>query len=165
MATRLDRLIDRLERLTSDVNDLKRQLIPLLPLPPKTKPIVQRTTEGLDPILEELYFDTLRAGVQDLEDAPSNFRANVVIPAKKVRTKAQKRNDNMQSKAFKKANEKLRTKSGKLRKGITQSDVAKRAQKELKLMKRPSKGGRPAKKRSSPSGGTRSRSRSGGGRR
>ena len=165
MATQLDRIIDRLEELNREISEVKRRLTMVVPLPPKLKPGLIRGQEVIDPFLSEAYFDTLRFGVQSLEDAPDNFRANVAIPAKKVRTKAQKRNDNMQSKAFKKANEKLRTKAGKLRKGITQSDVAKRAQKELKLMKRPSKGGRPAKKRSSPSGGSRSRSRSGGGRR
>jgi len=165
LATQLDRIIDRLEELNREISEVKRRLTMVTPLPPKLKPGLIRAQEVIDPFLSEAYFDTLRFGVQSLEDAPDNFRANVVIPAKKVRTKAQKRNDNMQSKAFKKANEKLRTKAGKLRKGITQSDVAKRAQKELKLMKRPSKGGRAAKKRPSPSGGTRSRSRSGGGRR
>lgn len=40
------------------------------------------------------------------------------------------------------ANQKLRTKSGALRKGVTQSDVAKRAQKELKLMKRGTRTGK-----------------------
>jgi hypothetical protein len=71
----------------------------------------------------------------------------------------------MQSNAFKMANQKLRTKSGALRKGVKQSDIAKRAQKELKLMKRGrgKAGGRP-----SPSGGTKKRKspgRSGGGKR
>ena len=78
----------------------------------------------------------------------------------------------MQSKAFKMANEKLRTTKGTLRKGKTQADVATRAQKELKKMKlaiRPGKpGSRARKSRPSPSGGTKKRTkpaRSGGGRR
>jgi len=80
----------------------------------------------------------------------------------KPRSSAQKRNDKMQSQAFKLANSKLRTKFGALRKGVTQSDVAKRAQKELKLMKR----GTNAKKRPAKSGPRKSPPRrSGGGKR
>jgi len=59
------------------------------------------------------------------------------------------------------ANQKLRTKSGALRKGVKQSDIAKRAQKELKLMKR----GTNAKKRPAKSGPRKSPRRSGGGKR
>jgi len=143
LASRLDRVIDRLERLTNEVNELKQSLIPVLPLPPKTRPIVRRTAEGLDPILTELYFDTVRAGVQDLEDAPMNFRENVVEPvmrkpaqAKKARTKAQKRNDKLQSQAFAKANSALRKQNGQMRKGVNQRDIAKRAQKELRKLKK-----------------------------
>lgn len=169
---KIDDVIDRLERLTNDVNQVKLSLIGLLPLPPVAKPVVRRASEGIDPILTELYFDTLRGGV-DLARQPSNqmiLRDAILgtgqpIKSKKPRSRAQKRNDKMQSNAFKMANEKLRTKSGALRKGVKQSDVAKRAQKELKLMKRGKgkAGGRP-----SPSGGTRKRKspgRSGGGRR
>lgn len=143
MASRLDRVIDRLERLTNEINELKQSLIPALPLPPKTRPIVRRTAEGLDPILTELYFDTVRAGIQDLEDAPMNFQRNVVEPiqrkpaqVKKIRSKAQKRNDKMQSQAFKNANSALRKTNGQLRKGVTQRDVARRAQKELRKLKK-----------------------------
>jgi len=143
LASRLDRVIDRLERLANEVNELKQSLIPVLPLPPKTKPIVRRTAEGLDPILTELYFDTLRAGVQDLEDAPMNFQRNVGEPvmripaqAKKARTKAQKRNDKMQSIAFKNANSALRKTNGQLRKGVNQRDIAARAQRELRKLKK-----------------------------
>ena len=143
MASRLDRVIDRLEKLTNEVNELKQSLIPSLPLPPKTRPIVKRTAEGLDPILTELYFDTLRAGVQDLEDAPMNFRTNVVEPikrkpaqAKKVRTKAQKTNDKLQAQAFKNANSALRKQNGQMRKGVNQRDIAARAQRELRKLKK-----------------------------
>ena len=143
MASRLDRVIDRLERLTTEVNELKQSLIPVLPLPPKTRPIVKRTAEGLDPILTELYFDTVRSGIQALEDAPMNFRDNVVEPAraapakiKKTRTKAQKRNDNLQSRAFITANDALRKTNGGMRKGVDQKMIAMRAQKELRKLKK-----------------------------
>lgn len=162
---KIDDVIDRLERLNNDIMSLKRSIIPLLPLPPTAKPLVRRTAEGLDPIIAELYFDALRGGV-DLARDPrvqeSSLKA--IQSATRPRSRAQKKNDKMQSQAFIRANTKLRTKSGALRKGVTQSDVAKRAQKELKLMKR---GTRP--KRKSPSGGTKKRKspprRSGGGKR
>lgn len=163
---KIDDVIDRLERLTNDVAQVKLSLIGLSPLPPLAKPIIRRGAEGLDPILTELYFDALRGGV-DLARDPrvqeSSLKA--IKSATRPRSRAQKQNDKMQSKAFVRANSKLRTKKGTLRKGITQADVAKRAQKELKLMKRGKgkAGGRP-----SPSGGTRKRKpagRSGGGRR
>ena len=97
---KIDDVIDRLERLNSDVLSLKRSLIPLLPLPPVAKPLARRTAEGLDPIIAELYFDALRGGV-DLARDPrvqessraafeSAFRPPKTI---KPRSRAQKRND------------------------------------------------------------------------
>lgn len=175
---KIDDVIDRLERLNAQVLEVKRAIIPLLPLPPIAKPLARRTVDGLDPIIAELYFDALRGGV-DLARMPENqdaalraFQVGLPPVGRKPRTKAQKKNDNMQSKAFKVANEKLRTTKGTLRKGVTQADVATRAQKELKKMKlavRPGKpGSRARKSRPSPSGGTKKRTkpaRSGGGRR
>ena len=162
MASKIDKVIDRLEQLNSDVLSLKRSLIPLLPLPPAAKPLARRTAEGLDPIIAELYFDALRGGV-DLARDPrvqeSSLKA--IQNATRPRSRAQKRNDKMQSQAFKVANSKLRTKSGALRKGVKQSDIAKRAQKELKLMKR----GTNAKKRPAKSGPRKTPRRSGGGKR
>ena len=168
---KIDDVIDRLERLTNDVNQVKLRLVRLAPLPPMAKPIVQRGVEGLDPILTELYFDALRGGVdiarmpeaqEALQDA--FLSAGRPLQVKKPRTRKQKANDKMQSKAFKMANEKLRTKSGALRKGVSQSDVAKRAQKELKAMKN-----KRGKTRSRRATGTPARKssprRSGGGRR
>ena len=166
---KIDDVIDRLERLTNDVNQVKLRLVRLAPLPPMAKPIVQRGVEGLDPILTELYFDALRSGV-DVARMPESQEAllsafeGIGRPAQviKPRSRAQKKNDKMQSQAFKIANQKLRTKSGALRKGVKQSDVAKRAQKELKLMKR----GTNAKKRPAKSGPRKSPPRrSGGGKR
>ncbi len=53
-----------------------------------------------------------------------------------VRKKARKELDRLQAEAFREANRLLRTKAGKLRKGVTQSDVAKRAQKILKKLRK-----------------------------
>lgn len=160
---KIDDVIDRLERLNNDVLSLKRSIIPLLPLPPVAKPLVRRTAEGLDPIIAELYFDALRGGVDLARDPRVQEQSlKAIQSATRPRSRAQKRNDKMQSTAFKMANSKLRTKSGALRKGVKQSDIAKRAQKELKLMKR----GTNAKKRPAKSGPRKSPPRrSGGGKR
>ena len=161
---KIDDVINRLERLTNDVNQVKLSLIGLLPIPPVAKPAVRRGVEGLDPILTELYFDALRGGV-DLARDPrvqeSSLKAIQSATMPRPRSRAQKKNDTMQSKAFKMANQKLRTKSGTLRKGVTQSDVAKRAQKELKLMKRGTRTG----KRRPIQGPKKNPRRTGGGRR
>ena len=53
-----------------------------------------------------------------------------------VRRKARKELDRLQAEAFREANRLLRTKAGKLRKGVTQSDVAKRAQKILRKLRK-----------------------------
>ena len=68
----------------------------------------------------------------------SQFRLDKLLPrAKKtVRKKARKELDRLQAEAFREANKLLRTKTGKLRKGVTQSDVAKRAQKILKRLRK-----------------------------
>lgn len=68
----------------------------------------------------------------------SQFRFDKLLPkAKKtVRKKARKELDRLQAEAFREANKVLRTKAGKLRKGVTQSDVAKRAQKILKKLRK-----------------------------
>lgn len=68
----------------------------------------------------------------------NQFRFDKIVPdvKRKVRKKARKELDRLQSEAFREANRLLRTKTGKLRKGITQSDVAKRAQKILKKLRK-----------------------------
>ncbi len=59
----------------------------------------------------------------------------MVIPLKKKRSARAKRSDKKLSKAFKEANAKLRTRSGQLRKGKTQADVARLAHRIRKKMK------------------------------
>ena len=68
----------------------------------------------------------------------NQFRLDKILPRakQKVRKKARKELDRLQAEAFREANRLLRTKTGKLRKGITQSDVAKRAQKILKRLRK-----------------------------
>ena len=62
------------------------------------------------------------------------FERQNILPRTK-RTRKKNGNDKKLSKAFKEANAKLRTKSGKLRKGKTQADVARLAQRLRKKMK------------------------------
>ena len=73
-----------------------------------------------------------------VSDFANQFRLDKLLPKakKKVRKKARKELDRLQSEAFREANKLLRTKAGKLRKGVTQSDVAKRAQKILKRLRK-----------------------------
>lgn len=132
-----------LEQLTMEVNEVKRSLIPILPLPPKSRPIVSKAAEGLDPILTDAYFRAVRETIQSVEDAPMNLRRNLIEPAKvnikkakKIRTKNQKRNDKLQSQAFQNANKALRKTNGQMRKGVNQRDIAARAQRELRKLKK-----------------------------
>lgn len=68
----------------------------------------------------------------------SQFRFDKIAPKikKKAKSKARKELDKLQSKAFEEANQLLRTKAGKLRKGVTQSDIATKAQKILKRLRK-----------------------------
>ena len=59
----------------------------------------------------------------------------LVIPLKKrTRSRKQKVQDKKKSRAWREANDKLRNKNGKLKKGMTQKDVAKRAHRILKRL-------------------------------
>jgi hypothetical protein len=60
---------------------------------------------------------------------------DVLIPKKKrTRSKKQKTNDKKKSRAWREANAALRNKNGQLKKGRTQKDVAKRANRILKRL-------------------------------
>jgi hypothetical protein len=143
LATELDMLIDRLEQMTNEINELKRTLIAPIskgtPLAPLAVP-VRRFAEITDPVITQTQYDAARAVVQAVEDAPGNFRRNnpvaTIKKAKRKRSRAQRANDKLQSEAFKQANKALRTAKGVLRKGKTQSDVARRAQRLLRKMKK-----------------------------
>lgn len=162
MATQLDLLIDMLEELNREVMELKKAVIPFIPLPRQARPILSRTVEMTDPLLADAYFGTVREVIQSVEDAPSNLRSNLIEPvsviagttrsnfrenvvepvtrkpaqARKPRTPAQRRNDKLQSRAFKAANDALRKNNGGMRKGVDQKMIARRAQKELKKLKK-----------------------------
>ena len=60
-------------------------------------------------------------------------RTPVTTATKRVRKTSKKASKKL-SQAFKQANAKLRTKTGRLRRGITQSDIAKRAHKIAKKL-------------------------------
>ena len=149
MASRLDMVIDRLELLTNEVLAIKRSLTatPIIPLPPAVKPGLVRTQEQIDAAVSEAYFSGLRAGADALQsttalspvsqiavEALAPKTAPIIKPRK--RSSGQKRNDKMQSQAFKQANSELRTSKGTMRKGKTQADIAKRAQRILKGLKK-----------------------------
>ena len=76
-----------------------------------------------------------RRGFDFIDDATDEFRDIArELRSRPVQKRKRKKNPKL-SKAFKQANAKLRTKSGKLRKGKTQSDVARLAQRIFKRMK------------------------------
>jgi hypothetical protein len=63
------------------------------------------------------------------------FGPEMVIPlTKKPRSRKQKANDKKKSRAWKQANDKLRNKNGQLKKGRTQKDVARLANRILKKL-------------------------------
>jgi hypothetical protein len=70
------------------------------------------------------------------------FRRDAILPRiakdvkKKTVSKTRKELNRLQSQAFQQANKELRTLKGKLRKGVSQSDIAKRAQKILKQLRK-----------------------------
>ena len=65
MASKLDRIIDRLERLTIELDQLKRRAVPLLPIPKPVKAAFAAEGGRFEDSYRELYFDTVR----DIADA------------------------------------------------------------------------------------------------
>ena len=74
------------------------------------------------------------SGREQIRRSGQFSRANILPPLPKPRKKNKKHCKNL-SQCFRQANAKLRLKNGKLRKGKTQSDVAKMAHRLLKKMK------------------------------
>ena len=143
MATQLDRLVDRLEKLSRDVLEVKSALAFIAPVDPRLRFALTQTAPVVDDAIADAYFGTVRGAIQLAEDTPGNFRQNVLEPiqrkpaqAKKLRSKAQKANDKLQSQAFQKANSALRKTNGQMRKGVNQRDIAARAQRELRKLKK-----------------------------
>ena len=149
MASKIDKVIDRLERLTNDVNEIKLKAIPLLPVPPLVKGAARAIVPGFDQVVTDAYFDGVRAiadvvlpaaSAQEiinnpnvLMDASGAISQITPRPApKKPRTvtKKMKMQRKIQSNAFRNANEKGRKKDGSFRSGYDQSRIARMAQKE-----------------------------------
>ena len=159
MASKIDKVIDRLERLNQDVNEIKAKGIGLLPLPPVIKGALRAVSPLLEETYSELYFDGVRtvadillpaSDAQQIINNPNilmdSTGAISQIPArpgsrirltepeifKKPRkvTKKMRAQRKIQSKAFKNANAKGRKKNGEFKKGFDQSRIARLAQKE-----------------------------------
>jgi len=82
--------------------------------------------------LEE--YETMRSMIMS-QNAPSPGQTTLPgNPAPKKRSRSARASDKLLSKAFKTANERYRLKDGSLRKGRTQSDIARLAQKLRKQM-------------------------------
>ena len=149
MASKIDKVIDRLERLTNDVNEIKQKAIPFLPLPKPVKTAVRTIIPETDRLLTDAYFDTVR-GLADVV-LPADVAREVInnpnvlmdsngsisqITAKPVATKPRKVTKKMkqqrkiQSTAFRNANAKGRLQNGTFRAGFDQSRIARMAQKE-----------------------------------
>ena len=155
MASKADRILDRLEEVTRELNDLKRKGIPLLPVPPLVKSALRTGTQRLDDVITDAYFDTVR-GLADIvlpADSAASIindpsimmdnqgmivRGGAVIPItsrevtpKKPRkvTKKMKQQRKIQSQAFKTANAQGRLQNGSFRAGYDQSRIARMAQK------------------------------------
>jgi len=156
MASKIDKVIDRLEKLTNDVNEIKLKAIPLLPVPPLVKGAARAIVPGFDQVVTDAYFDGVRAiadvvlpaaSAQEIINNPnvlmdSNGAISQITPrpsmamvspvAKKPRkvTKKMKQQRKIQSTAFRNANAKGRKKDGSFRSGYDQSRIARMAQKE-----------------------------------
>ena len=149
MASKIDKVIDRLERLTNDVNEIKQKAVPLLPLPAPVKSRIAATLPLTDRLITDAYFDTVR-GLADIV-LPANVAMEVInnpnvlmdsngsisqipasSPVKKPRkvTKKMKQQRKIQSTAFKNANAAGRKRNGEFRAGSDQSRIARMAQKE-----------------------------------
>ena len=152
MASKIDKVIDRLERLNQDVNEIKAKGIGLLPLPPLVKGGLRAISPGFDAALSELYFDGVRA-VADVV-LPANVAQEIInnpnvlmdssgaisqIPARPLLatvskprkvTKKMRMQRKIQSTAFKNANAKGRKVNGEFKKGFDQAKIARIAQKE-----------------------------------
>ena len=76
MASKVDKVIDRLEEITRDLNDLKRKAIPLLPVPPLVKSVARTGTQRFDDVITDAYFDTVR-GIADVV-LPANVAMEVI---------------------------------------------------------------------------------------
>ena len=150
MVSTAEKTLIEIQKLNRAISELSLRLLsaPNPVIPPQARLVARAVEPFQDTILttrEEIEMDALRR-VQDslrglevdfTQPAPLGGIGMPVQPAvKKKRSTAQKKNDKLQSKAFQQANAEMRKKNGTMRKGKTQSDVAKRAQKILKVLKK-----------------------------
>jgi len=143
--SKIDKLIDQAEETNKVIRDLTFALLRIptkvLPLPPQVRtaiPAAEKTNE----FIAEAYFDTIRGiagGLQSergqdiigiLAEQQIEGPARAQLP--KTRTTKQKAFAKKQSLAFKAANKAVRKKNGQFRKGKSQRDVAKMAQRILR---------------------------------
>ena len=145
--SKLDKLIDKLEEITIMNQELMRFALqtPLVALPPKVKQAIGGAAEIVEPVTDNIrtaYFDGLRAGARAIQSERSQeitsqlSPMDLVGPAKplgpKPRSPKQKAFAKKQSLAFAAANKAVRKKNGQFRKGKSQRDVAKMAQRILR---------------------------------
>ena len=149
MASKVDKLIDRLERLTNDVNEIKAKAIPLLPVPPLVKGAARAIVPGFDQVVTDAYFDGVRAiadvvlpadsareiinnpnVLMDSNGSISQITARPTAAKPRKITKKMKQQRKIQSTAFRNANAKGRLQNGSFRAGFDQSRIARMAQKE-----------------------------------
>ena len=149
MASKIDKVIDRLERLTNDVNEIKLKAIPLLPVPPLVKGGARAIVPAFDQVVTDAYFDGVRAiadvvlpansareiinnpnVLMDSSGAISQITAKPAPAKPRNVTKKMKQQRKIQSTAFRNANAKGRKKNGEFRSGFDQSRIARMAQKE-----------------------------------
>ena len=159
MASKIDNVIDRLEKLTNDLNEIKQKGVALLPLPPKVKTAVRTILPESDRILTDAYFGLVRdvadvvlpadvameiinnpnvlmdsnGTISQITSRPGIPSSMMMAPAvKKPRkvTAKMKKQRKIQSTAFKNANARGRKKDGTFRSGYDQRRIALLAQKE-----------------------------------
>jgi len=151
VASKVDSLIDKLEKLTTEVNEIRRGVIqlPLTPLPRPLKSKILALDEVIQPRAQEIYFDAVRSAAdivlpadqaRQIINDPSimmdnqgmivNGSANSQIKKPRKVTKKMRQQRKIQSKAFRNANAKARKKDGSLRAGFDQSRIARMAQRE-----------------------------------
>lgn len=158
MASKIDGVLRDLEKLATDVLELKRAVVasPIVPLPKPIKTKLGVAQEIVDPFLIDAYFGTaqnvadvvLPAAVarevinnpnvlMDSNGTISQIPARIlpvssaVLPAKPRKvTKKMRQQRKIQSKAFRNANAKARKKDGTLRAGFDQRRIAQMAQRE-----------------------------------
>lgn len=143
--SKIDKLIDQAEETNRVIRDLTFALLRVpvkaLPLPAPVRtaiPAAETTNEAI----ANAYFDTVRgiAGALQSERGQESIGvlgdAQIVGPVRtpipKPRTQKQKAFQKKQSLAFSAANKAVRKKNGQFRKGKSQRDVAKMAQRILR---------------------------------